>query len=73
MAELLAWVYYHDVIARFSILHWRHGPVETAYEKQLGGTEWESTSSASRPEVPQGDHSNPSFLDYISTELQQNC
>ncbi|KAH8693985.1 fungal-specific transcription factor domain-containing protein [Talaromyces proteolyticus] len=41
VAELLDWVYYHNVIAQFSILHWRYGPVESMFAKQLDLKGWE--------------------------------
>ncbi|KAI0449285.1 fungal-specific transcription factor domain-containing protein [Xylaria acuta] len=34
--ELIMWTYYHDVLARFSFLHWRRESVPTFLAKELG-------------------------------------
>ncbi|KAI3327809.1 hypothetical protein HD806DRAFT_484001 [Xylariaceae sp. AK1471] len=39
IAELVMWVYYHDVLARFSLLHWRRYSVSTALSKELGAVQ----------------------------------
>ncbi|KAI1422128.1 fungal-specific transcription factor domain-containing protein [Xylaria sp. FL1777] len=36
MSDLVMWVYYHDVLARFSIFHWRRGSVPEVFAKELG-------------------------------------
>ena len=43
VAELIDLANYHDVIAQFSVLHWRHGLVDTALAKQHGIKDWVRT------------------------------
>ncbi|CAG9956787.1 unnamed protein product [Clonostachys rosea f. rosea IK726] len=35
VSEMLEWVHYHDVVAQFSILHWRHRQVENIFAEQI--------------------------------------
>ena len=51
VAKLPDWVYYHDVIAQFSVLHWRRSPVETVFPKQRGAVKWDSILGSSGPLV----------------------
>lgn len=37
---LLGWLYYHDVLVRFSLRHWRQGPMEDIYAEDLGADRW---------------------------------
>jgi hypothetical protein len=38
--QLLDWVYYHDVLARFSILYWRYGIADDIYAQSIGTKGW---------------------------------
>jgi hypothetical protein len=51
LAELLNWVHYHDTLAQFSILHWRHGPVETTFAQQLDIKGWNGGLDAEELQV----------------------
>ncbi|KAI0970743.1 fungal-specific transcription factor domain-containing protein [Xylaria arbuscula] len=41
ISELVMWTYYHDVLARFSLLHWRRGSVPKVFAKELGAEGWQ--------------------------------
>ncbi|KAI1364339.1 fungal-specific transcription factor domain-containing protein [Xylaria arbuscula] len=41
ISELVMWTYYHDVLARFSLLHWRRGSVPQVFAKELGAEGWQ--------------------------------
>ncbi|KAI0200564.1 fungal-specific transcription factor domain-containing protein [Astrocystis sublimbata] len=46
--ELILWVYYHDVLAKFCLLHWRREPISDFLAKQLGvEMEWHRDLCAS--------------------------
>ncbi|KAI8634245.1 hypothetical protein F5Y19DRAFT_487713 [Xylariaceae sp. FL1651] len=40
IGELILWTYYHDVLARFSLIHWRRSSVERSFAKELGSEGW---------------------------------
>ncbi len=41
ISELVLWTYYHDVLARFSLLHWRRGSVPQVFAKELSAEGWQ--------------------------------
>ncbi|KAH8667081.1 fungal-specific transcription factor domain-containing protein [Xylariales sp. PMI_506] len=66
VSELLDWVDYHDVISQFSILHWRHGPVETVFAQQLGINGWDSVSSAKITQIANRKRPSHRILQFLS-------
>lgn len=36
IGELVLWAFYHDVMARFSIFHWRRASVSRYFSRELG-------------------------------------
>ncbi|RDW56864.1 hypothetical protein BP5796_12931 [Coleophoma crateriformis] len=66
VTQLLDWVNYHEVIAQFSILHWRHGPVDSVFAKQLGIKGWEWILGTKEPQISNRAHPPPRILQFLS-------
>ncbi|KAI1152954.1 fungal-specific transcription factor domain-containing protein [Nemania diffusa] len=54
IGELVLWAYYHDVMARFTLLHWRRGSTPKFFAKELGvegGWQRDLCASASKLQI----------------------
>ncbi|RDW56538.1 hypothetical protein BP6252_14109 [Coleophoma cylindrospora] len=66
VTQLLDWVNYHEVIAQFSILHWRHGPVDSVFAKQLGIKGWEWILGPKEPQMSNRAYPPHRILQFLS-------
>ncbi|KAI1311765.1 fungal-specific transcription factor domain-containing protein [Xylaria venustula] len=65
ISELVMWTYYHDVLARFSLLHWRRGSVPQVFAKELGAEGWQRDLCAFVTKLELNFGSLPTILRYL--------
>ncbi|RWA04792.1 hypothetical protein EKO27_g10317 [Xylaria grammica] len=72
--ELVLWTYYHDVLVRFSLFHWRRNSVQQVFAKELGaegGWQRDLCGFASKLKLDVG--TLPAVLRYLGDILDALC
>ncbi|KAI1279704.1 fungal-specific transcription factor domain-containing protein [Xylaria sp. FL0933] len=73
ISELVMWTYYHDVLARFSLLHWRRGSVPQVFAKELGAEGWQRDLCAFVMKLKLNFGSLPTILRYLGDMVDALC
>ncbi|KAI3338381.1 fungal-specific transcription factor domain-containing protein [Ustulina deusta] len=73
ISELVLWTYYHDVLARFSLLHWRRGSVPQVLAKELGAEGWQRDLCAFATRLKLDFGSLPTILRYLGDTADALC
>ncbi|KAF2971404.1 hypothetical protein GQX73_g2135 [Xylaria multiplex] len=72
--ELVMWTYYHDVLARFSLLHWRRNSVPQVFAKELGAEgEWQRDLCGFVKKLKLNIGTLPTILRYLGDILDALC
>ncbi|KAJ2977270.1 hypothetical protein NUW58_g7864 [Xylaria curta] len=72
--ELVLWTFYHDILARFSLFHWRQESVLTFLTKGLGiGAEWQRNICAFAAELELDLGPLPRILRYLGDTVRALC
>ncbi|TGJ88111.1 hypothetical protein E0Z10_g691 [Xylaria hypoxylon] len=72
--ELVLWTYYHDVLARFSLLHWRRNSIPQVFAKELGaGGGWQRDLCGFVTKLKLNMGTLPTILRYLGDVVDALC
>ncbi|GAP83624.1 putative N-terminal fungal transcription regulatory domain-containing protein [Rosellinia necatrix] len=74
IGELVLWTYYHDVLARFTLFHWRRGSAAQFFAKELGAEEgWQRDLCALATKLKLNISPLPTILRYLGDIVDALC